>query len=66
MSLKIQVPTFDEWFEAKHLCSFEDMYCRPRMLISVAQAAHMRLSRDYMAEQLQTVASTIKQEVAKF
>lgn len=52
----MQMPTFDEWFEAKYHKSFDDLYCHGRLHISEVLIQHINHSREYMQEQLQAVA----------
>ncbi|MBI6912482.1 hypothetical protein N7613_00860 [Pseudomonas juntendi] len=55
-----QVPSFDEWFQAKYLRTFDDLYCHGYMSQGGVLIHHIRHSREYMQEQLQAIADHAK------
>lgn len=52
----MQIPTFEEWFEAKYFQSFDDRYCHGGVHINAVLMAHIKHSREYMQAQLQAIA----------
>ena len=52
----MQLPTFEEWFEATHHQTFDDLYCHGGMHLNGILSAHIRHSREYMQAQLQAIA----------
>lgn len=50
-----QIPSFNEWFEAKYFRSFDEMYCHPYMSQVGALIHHIQHSREYMQEMLQAI-----------
>ena len=52
-----QVPSFEEWFEAKYFRTFDETYCHPYMSQVGILIHHIQHSREYMQEQLQAIAN---------
>lgn len=55
-----QVPSFDEWFEAKYFRTFDEAYCDGTMSHTGILVHHIQHSREYMQEQLQIIADRSK------
>ncbi|EPM3902721.1 hypothetical protein ACTLPN_000333 [Pseudomonas aeruginosa] len=52
-----QVPSFEEWFEARYFQAFDDRYCHGGMSQTGILVHHIRHSREYMQEHLQMIAN---------
>lgn len=52
----MQVPTFEEWFEATYFQTFDYRYCHGGVSHDGILIAHIRHSREYMQAQLQAIA----------
>lgn len=52
----MKLPTFDEWFEAKHGGPWDHFYEKPGTLISLSFRALSRELREYTSEMMQRLA----------
>lgn len=52
----MQIPNFEDWFQAKYFQTFDYRYCYQGNHQSAILMAYIRHSHEYMQEQLQAIA----------